>query len=101
MEQRLELRCKELIEEHEYEKCERVLCEAMMNYPHSPVIHNLFGILLEKQQNHVLAMKHFRAAYALEPSYLPARYNMDQYGSMERYFQPAYVQEDCKEGFAI
>ena len=52
----------------------------MLQNPHSAIPHNLMGILMEKENNHVLAMKHFRAAYALDPTYIPARYNMEQYG---------------------
>ena len=40
----------------------------MAENPHGAVPHNLMGILLEKESNHVLAMKHFRAAYALDPT---------------------------------
>ena len=50
----------------------------MAENPHCAIPHNLMGILLEKEANHVLAMKHFRAAYALDPTYIPARYNMEQ-----------------------
>lgn len=47
-------------------------------------------ILLEKQKNHLLALKHFRAAYALDPSYLPARYNLDQYSDFNPISKLAY-----------
>ena len=43
----------------------------------------------------VLAMKHFRAAYALDPTYIPARYNMEQYGNMCPSGRCAYTEEDC------
>jgi len=82
MTEKLEDRCKRLIVQHEYKECEKKLGEAMLRNPHSAIPHNLMGILMEKENNHVLAMKHFRAAYALDPTYIPARYNMEQYGTM-------------------
>ena len=82
MTEKLENRCKRLIVQHEYKECEKKLGEAMLQNPHSAIPHNLMGILMEKERNHVLAMKHFRAAYALDPTYIPARYNMEQYGTM-------------------
>lgn len=68
-----------MVEDENYIEGEEKVREAMCLYPHSPIPHNLMGILLVKQKNHLLALKHFRAAYALDPTYLPARNNLDQY----------------------
>ena len=95
MTEKLEDRCKRLIVQHEYKECEKKLGEAMLRNPHSAIPHNLMGILMEKENNHVLAMKHFRAAYALDPTYIPARYNMEQYGTMYSSGRCAYIEEDC------
>ena len=95
MAEKLEDRCKSLIVQHEYKECEKKLGEAMLQNPHSAIPHNLMGILMEKERNHVLAMKHFRAAYALDPTYIPARYNMEQYGNMLPSERCAYTEEDC------
>ena len=65
MSERLEDKCRELIEKKEYETCEKEIADAMVTMPHSAVPHDLMGILLEKEHNHILAMKHFRAAYGL------------------------------------
>ncbi len=65
-----------------YPACERLLRSAMAEDPHSPVPHNLMGVLLEYQNDHLAAMKHFRAAWALEPTYLPARLNLEHYSSL-------------------
>ncbi|MGN0416203.1 MAG: NAD-binding protein [Agathobacter sp.] len=62
MAERLEKRCKSLMEKREYDKCEKAIQKAMAADPHSAVPHNLMGILMEKKGDHVLAMKHFRAA---------------------------------------
>lgn len=95
MTEKLEDRCKRLIVQHEYKECEKKLGEAMLQNPHSTIPHNLMGILMEKENNHILAMKHFRAAYALDPTYIPARYNMEQYGNMYPSGRCAYTEEDC------
>ena len=95
MKEKLEDRCRALIDRREYTECEKEIGKAMAENPHSAVTHNLMGILMEKKRDHVLAMKHFRAAYGLDPTYVPARYNMEQYGcpgSMAKY---AYTEEDC------
>ncbi len=35
----------------------------------------------EMQGNHLMAMKHFRVAWDLEPTYLPARQNLEVFGN--------------------
>lgn len=97
MVEKLEDRCRMLIENREYEKCAREIREAMARNPHSAIPHNLMGILLETEQNHILAMKHFRAAYGLDPTYIPARVNMEKYGQNSSERKCAYTEEDCEE----
>lgn len=77
-------------------EAEAEAARAMSRYPHAPEPHNLMGIILEKDNDHVGAMKHFRAAWALDPTYLPARINLEQYASFsvcER--MDAYDESDC------
>lgn len=89
---------KVLMENRDYETCKKQILELMIQYPDSAGPQNLYGILCEKKKDHVLAMKHFRAACALDPTYLPTRYNMEQYGNWEKpFFQGVYCLEDCKE----
>lgn len=95
METELENRCKKYVEKREYAECEKEISKAMFLNPHSAVPHNLMGVLMEKEGNHVLAMKHFRAAYGLDPTYIPARYNMEQYASTFPSGKCAYTEEDC------
>lgn len=90
-------RVRELIASGAYSECERVLIAAMGTYPHAPEPHNLLGILLEKQGHHVLAMKHFRAAWALDPTYRPVRQNLDQYASFTEHGAAAFDESDCRE----
>lgn len=72
---------KKLVLEKDYKTCEKIIYKAMEQFPHAPHPHNLLGIVLEKMGDHPLAMKHFRAAWALDPSYLPANYNLETYGT--------------------
>lgn len=72
---------RDLVLGRRYEECISPICQAMENYPHAPQPHNLLGIVLEKMGDHVTAMKHFRAAWALDPSYLPASHNLHTYGT--------------------
>lgn len=64
-----------------YEPCFEPICRAMEQFPHSPEPHNLLGVVLEKRGDHLTAMKHFRAALALDPTYLPATHNLNIYGT--------------------
>lgn len=63
------------------EACLAPICRAMERHPHAPQPHNLLGIILEKTGDHAAAMRHFRAAWALDPTYLPADHNLNTYGT--------------------
>ena len=81
-----------------YDICNELICDAMKKYPHSPVPHNLLGLILEKTGQHICAMKHFRAAWALDPTYLPARQNLEYYGTLfYRKGNIAFDESDCKD----
>jgi lipoprotein NlpI len=84
-----------LIKNWELNECEKLLCDAMGKYPHMPEPNNLLGILMEKQGDHVLAMKHFRAAWALDPTYRPARQNLESYSSFSPVETVAFDENDC------
>lgn len=86
---------RKLIERNEYKKGELLVKEAIGKYPHAPEPHNLLGLLLEVQDDHLTAMKHFRAAWALDPTYLPVRQNMDLFGSLYPNGKWAYDESDC------
>ena len=90
------VQAKEQIRERRYEECEAMLCAAMFEYPHDAIPHNLMGLLLESKGFHADAMKHFRAAYALDPSYKPAKWNLDCFGSFTMHQQCAYFENDCE-----
>lgn len=88
--------CRGLIKNKEFVKCEQMLRKAMEEEPHSPMPHNLMGILLEQKGEHSLAMKHFRAAYALDPTCTAASFNLEQFSNGESCAaQCAYTDADC------
>ena len=71
---------RKLIKKGQYDACRAMLTERMAQNPEAPEPHNLLGLLLEKQGEHETAMKHFRAAWALDPSYKPASKNLEAFG---------------------
>ena len=81
----------------DYQKCVAMICEAMGKFPNAPQPHNLLGIVMEKEGDHASAMRHFRAAYALDPTYLPARQNLDHYGTFYSRGGCAYDESDCPQ----
>jgi len=88
---------RELSRQSQYEECEALLKNAMAKYPHNPQPHNLMGLLLELQNDLLLAMKHFRAAWALDPTYIPSRQNLDHFGSFYPTGKWAFDESDCPE----
>lgn len=77
-----------------YESCMESISKAMERNPHAPHPHNLLGIVLEKMGNHTAAMKHFRAAWALDPTYAPASYNLHTYGTFSSSGRCAFDESD-------
>lgn len=82
-----------------WKESRKKLTEFMKEYPDSPVPHNLMGIWYEKQYFHVEGMKHFRAAWALDPAFLPVRVNLNRAASVlnNKKMVFAYLEEDCQE----
>ena len=70
-----------LIAQRHFSEAEAEAAQAMAAAPHDAQPHNLMGIIAESRNDHVQAMKHFRAAWALDPTYQPARINLERYGS--------------------
>lgn len=81
--------------QEDYVACENMIREAFGEFPHAPHPHNLYGILLERRGNQHGAMAHYRAANALEPTYLPARYNLYRYGDFGNKRKPAFIEAEC------
>lgn len=86
-----------LYTQEDYQACEKLIVNAIGEHPHAAHPHNLYGIILEKYGDKHAAMSHYRAAIALEPSYKPARCNLNRYGDMSnRNTHPAFTEKDCK-----
>ena len=51
---------------------------ALFVNPDAPEPHNLLGILAELKGDDSIARKHYRAAYALDPTYKPACRNLER-----------------------
>ncbi|SDI35141.1 tetratricopeptide repeat protein [Desulfosporosinus hippei] len=58
----------------------------------APEVHNLYGALAEFTGDLSLAGKHYRAAYALDPTYKPASRNLERITSF--YYNIANVNPD-------
>ncbi len=86
-----------LVGSGDYAACEDLISKAMGANPHSPEPHNLMGILLEKTGNHPMAMKHFRAACDLDPTYRPASQNINNYGTFYSSGRCAFDDTDCMD----
>lgn len=86
---------KAMIGKREFDACEALLATAMFQNPHSAVPHNLMGLLLEKKRKHEDAMKHFRAANALDPAYAPSRWNLEGFSEFYKTRADAYYMSDC------
>ena len=87
---------RESVQQGEFEHCLQQIRSAMAEFPDAPQPHNLLGIILEKQGNHSGAMRHFRAAWALDPTYLPAEENMKTYATFYSRGRSAYDESDCE-----
>lgn len=85
------------VNEEAYQRCIEAICDAMVHNPHAPQPHNLLGIVLEKQGDHAGAMKHFRAAYALDPTYQPASHNLGVYGTFFSNGKCAFDESDLPD----
>ena len=91
------MKVKKYIEEKDWDSCMELIPRYMERYPNSAVPHNLLGIVLESQGHHPDAMRHFRAAWSLDPTFLPASQNIDAYSlyDSEKDVKPAYTVDDC------
>ena len=91
------MKVKKYIEEKDWDSCMELIPRYMERYPNSAVPHNLLGIVLESQGHHPDAMRHFRAAWSLDPTFLPASQNIDAYSlyDSEKDVKPADTVDDC------
>ena len=74
------------IQERDYVTAQEYIKYAMIENCHAPEVQNLLGILAELTGDLRLAGKHFRAAYALDPTNKPASRNLDRITSFNYRF---------------
>ena len=86
-----------LCQKENYDKCFDLIYKGMSDFPHAAEPHNLLGIVLEKTDDHTLAMKHFRAAWALDPTFKPANHNLHYYGTFFCEGKCAFDESDLPE----
>lgn len=89
---------KNLTNEGAFSTCENMIADAMRRYPHAPQPHNLMGVLFEIRNDHEGAVKHFRAAWSLDPTYAPARHNLENFASFYTRGKYAFDENDCPAG---
>lgn len=75
----------------------QIILHALMLNPNAPEPQNLLGIWYEQKNNADLARKHYRAAYALDPSYHPATSNIERMCSINM-LEPRQIDYGDNEG---
>lgn len=77
------------LKKHELEEAYDLIIEALHIAPDAPQPHNLLGIWFELKGDGDKARRHYRAAYALDPTFKPACRNLEHicnlYGSIMPY----------------
>lgn len=66
------------IKNHDFDSATKSIHKAMIVDDSSPEVHNLLGIIAEYNGDLFLARKHFRAAYALDPTFASAMNNLER-----------------------
>ena len=91
------IKVRNLVNLREFDPCREVICQAMCDYPCAPQPHNLMGVVMELTGEHSTAMRHFRAAAALDPTYTPARENLTTYGTLHSSGRICFDESDCRD----
>ena len=85
---------RKLLRSGEYEKSLALAAQAIGKHPDSAIPQNVFGVVCAAQGNTALALRHFRAAWALDSTYLPARCNLDHCGDF--FFGHHYAMDESE-----
>ena len=79
------------------QKCEEKILEVLSRYPDAPQPQNLLGILAEYKNNKILAMKHYRAAWALAADYSPSSENISRLAELDYHRQYYFHVKDVQQ----
>ena len=88
---------KKLIDNGNLSEAFTEVCEFMSREPDSPVPHNILGIIYDIQGEKTRAMNHFRAACALDGTYLPSRCNLYLAAGISGKGVMKFYPEECSE----
>lgn len=72
----------EKLQKNSLDESYRIIKNALCENPDAPEPHNLLGLWYEKNKKFDLARKHYRAAYALDPTYKSATVNLERVCTM-------------------
>jgi uncharacterized protein YunC (DUF1805 family) len=70
------------LKSYEFGDAYKLIISALSMNPHAPEPHNLLGLWYEMKGNDDIARKHYRAAYALDPTYKPASKNLERVSTL-------------------
>lgn len=76
----------DLLQKYELQASFSMIVKALCINPNSPIPHNILGIIYEYDHNNDLARKHYRASYALDPTYKPASENLERICSYNTFY---------------
>lgn len=79
-----------LLKDKKFDETYNLILDLLRNYPNEPWAHNLLGCWYEMRGEAILAMKHYRAAYALSPSYDASRMNIIEFQMHTRSINQIY-----------
>lgn len=79
----------------QYDACREIISPAMGSHPDAPQPHNLLGAVLELEGKTLAAMKHYKAACALDQQYAPARINLERLAAFYQANDLAFDESDC------
>jgi tetratricopeptide (TPR) repeat protein len=85
---RLDLLLKEAVyklKSYDYEEAYQYIVDAGKEDPNAPQPHNLLGIWYECKGMNNYARKHYRVAYVLDPTYVPASENLERVSTLFPY----------------
>jgi Tfp pilus assembly protein PilF len=80
----------EKLRNKDFEKSYELIIAALSENPEAPEPHNLLGIWYELNQDIKVALKHYRAAYSLDPTYTPACKNIERICTNTPYWDTSY-----------
>jgi Flp pilus assembly protein TadD len=73
------------LKSYDMEEAYKYIMDACEEDPNAPQPHNLLGVWYECKGKNDLARKHYRVAYVLDPTYIPASENLERVSTLMPY----------------